>query len=684
MKYAAGCTAAAALMVGAGGAVAQTAPAPAPAASAATEGVTAYPAAFFADSQPNSAMDMLNRVPGFSFNGGDSVRGFGGAAGNVLVDGQRPTSKSDPLEDIIRRIPAGQVDRIELIRGGAPGIDMQGQSVVVNIVRRTDARGQTVFAVASGLYQDGRTTPAMRFEGSRRLSGDRQFEWSSLLYSFLDDGAGEGPRTRTNASGAIIRNSYYDETADGRGLTLSGGWRQPLAGGRLALNARAQTETFDFALEDSVFAPAPDLLTVEDEFSFTSTELGANWERPLSGRTRMELIGLQRLREEDLVSAFAEGGDDGVFESANTSGESIGRVVLRHTRSDTLSFEGGGEVAFNFLESAIAYTENGVPQVVPSANVRVEELRSEGFATGTWRPSPRLSVEAGLRLETSTITQSGDIELERSFFYPKPRLLLTWTPAAGHQLRLRAEREVGQLDFGDFVSAATFSTGTVTAGAENLEPHKVWALQATYERRFWGDAAFTVEVSHNIIQDAIDRVLVVTPGGSFEAPGNIGDGTSDQLVLTANIPLTRLGVTGGLVRGRLSWVESRVTDPTTGEERPSSGNSPFVGELHFSQDLPQHRLQWGADMFLGNVSTAYAYNRISSQEVETWYTLYAEYKPQPGLSLRLEAQNLGGRNLIREQDVFSGPRNTSGLLYRDRRDQNFDPFIYFRLRKTWG
>ena len=53
-------------------------------------GVTPYVAAFFAAAQPNSAMDMIARIPGFSFDGGSGVRGYGGAAGNVLIDGQRP------------------------------------------------------------------------------------------------------------------------------------------------------------------------------------------------------------------------------------------------------------------------------------------------------------------------------------------------------------------------------------------------------------------------------------------------------------------------------------------------------------------------------------------------------------------------------------------------------------------
>ncbi len=41
---------------------------------------------------------------------------------------------------------------------------------------------------------------------------------------------------------------------------------------------------------------------------------------------------------------------------------------------------------------------------------------------GTWRPIKQLSLEAGLRYERSTITQSGQTDRERTFNYPKPRI----------------------------------------------------------------------------------------------------------------------------------------------------------------------------------------------------------------------------------------------------------------------
>ena len=87
--------------------------------------VEGYAPVFFAGSQPSSALDMVGLVPGFRLlEGNATVRGYSGGVGNVLIDGQPPASKQDTLGDILKRIPADSVDRIELVHPGAAGIDM--------------------------------------------------------------------------------------------------------------------------------------------------------------------------------------------------------------------------------------------------------------------------------------------------------------------------------------------------------------------------------------------------------------------------------------------------------------------------------------------------------------------------------------------------------------------------------
>ena len=75
-----------------------------------------YDAAFFTQYNPQTALDMVRQVPGFTLDGGDDRRGFSGAVGNLLIDGVRPSTKSQGVEGILSRVPSNQVVRIEVLR----------------------------------------------------------------------------------------------------------------------------------------------------------------------------------------------------------------------------------------------------------------------------------------------------------------------------------------------------------------------------------------------------------------------------------------------------------------------------------------------------------------------------------------------------------------------------------------
>lgn len=60
--------------------------------------------AFFATYAPVTALDMVRRIPGFSIDQREGRRGFGENAGNVLIDGDRPSTKSDDIATILSRI----------------------------------------------------------------------------------------------------------------------------------------------------------------------------------------------------------------------------------------------------------------------------------------------------------------------------------------------------------------------------------------------------------------------------------------------------------------------------------------------------------------------------------------------------------------------------------------------------
>jgi hypothetical protein len=664
-------------------AVAQPLAQPPPTGAEAGQGITSYPASFFASSQPNTAFDMVAKLPGFAFDVGATVRGFVGAAGNVLVDGERPASKGDTLDEVLRRIPASSVLRIDVIRGGAPGIDMQGKTVLANVIRRGDAGAKLTVAAAGMRAYDGRLGGVLRLEGSDRV-GATAFEGSLLLAKGFDDGTGDGPRVTRDGSGAVILNAAEKGDADALTYKATGAVETPVWGGKLRVDTSLQINPYDSLTDDRLTVPSGEQLEHYHQEQ-DAAEVGLRYDHPLGARASVETYLLQQFGKNRTFDDFMAAGTTADFALRKDSGESIARSTFKFAASPALSLEGGAEGDFNWLQTHTLFSQNGAPVILPAANVRVTELRGEAFASATWRARPTLTLEAGLRMEASQIASTGDVVSSKTLYFPKPRAIATWSPDASDQVRLRVEREVDQLNFDDFAaSAASLNTGTVHAGNPNLTPGQDWVFEAAYDRRFWGAGDATLTYRHFLLSDVIDRVPVFDPAGTFDAPGNIGGGTKDELAVTFTVPIDKLGIANGVLTGQSTWRRSRVRDPTTGEMRAISALHHIDAEAHFSQGLTRWKSTWGFDLYREWREVYYRFNEIDNNRLKSYLTLFFEYKPTPSLSFRAELDNAGARGYKLSRQVFNGPRNTSGVAFTDVRDLEFGRILYFRVRKTFG
>ncbi|MFN3228917.1 MAG: TonB-dependent receptor plug domain-containing protein [Asticcacaulis sp.] len=640
--------------------------------------VLRFSAAYFRDAQPATAQDMISRLPGFTFKDSNDVRGFAGAAGNVLINGKRPATKSASLSAQLQSIPAADVVEITLIRGGAPGIDMQGQPVIANVIRKTSA--QTYGAAEGQLNYNGdnHVSGRVAIEGTRR-SGDETLEGRLSAYRFRADFTGSGERQRFAPDGRLISAVPYASEAGGRGLFGRMRWERPLAGGQLNLNGQVSHEISDFEFREN---RAPQQRLNQDDTKTTPTELGLQWTRTLTPQTELELIALQRYETSETTSDLTSPTLKALFKENTTRNETIGRTILRFAPSATLRLEGGGEMALNWRDDKKSYAENGKAIALPSANVRVEELRGEVFAQASWQARPDLSIEAALRVERSTLKQSGDQSLEKTFVYPKPRLQVNWALQGGHQLRLRTEREVGQLSFGDFSSTVQFSNNTVTAGNANLEPYKRWAYELAYEKRFWNAGALVLTYTHYDITDVTDRVPIIGPDFAYDAPGNIGDGWFNRLNVDLTLPMSNLGLKGAQLNFIGNYYRSEVTDPVTKQPRRISGLGGTTYEIRFVQDLPALKSKWGWSMASPARETSYRVTEVSHHRRDAWLQAYAEYNPTPDWRVRLTAVNLLSRQRFTDRMIYSGPRNTSALLERNLRFEGQNPGLQLLVRRA--
>jgi hypothetical protein len=657
------------------------------------EGVISYTPADFAAARPNTALDMINRLPGFVFDGGDNVRGFAGAAGNVLIDGQRPTIKTDTLSDTLARITIDQVERIDLVRGGAPGIDMQGRTVIANVIRKKVDSFQQVLSLQGFVFaQTGHTLPGWNYQATRR-SGDHQFDFQIARGVSYDDSVGLGWRYTLDVPTGIVTTDRLETEGDGPVHSIRGNYKGPVLGGTLAVNGLLSTD--EFKNEQHYYNPATD-----ERFTSRGAndrgEIGINYTRDLTPNLEMEALVLGKLAQgvgddSGFCAGFCDVDGDGLSDGDQSqfvnveaeAGEYIGRGVLRYAHSPELSFEGGGEVAFNYRDQQVGLTANGTVVPLPAADVLVEEIRGEAFVQGTWRPTSQWSLEAGVRVEESTITQSGSTDLERSFNYPKPRVLATWSLTDEDQIRVRIEREVGQLNFRDFSSNVSLNSSVVTTGSTDLRPDQRWVYEAAFEKRFWENGAAVLTLRHEDIEDVIDQ----RPFPDAEdivafGPGNIGDGTNDVVDLSLTVPLKPIGLDGGEIKTTGVWQNSEVTDPLTGVKRRISGQRPQTLNVNFRQDLPAQKLTFGLGWFGGWEEDYYRRNDVQSLRLKNFYSSFVEWKPTTGFTLRAEINNFDPYRFYINRFIYDGESRAVGDLVTIEQEQRKSQVIG-RLSARW-
>lgn len=651
-------------------------PAAAEAVAAAAGNVVPYPAGFYDQFRPAHARDMIERTPGFTINHGRSGRGLSGAAGNVLIDGERSASKAVSLDQLLQRIPATAVERIEVIRGGAPGVDMQGHAVLANVVRKPGATSSLVAQVLGKVYRSGFEAFVAQAEGGRRI-GALDLEGQAQARRDLFGDSGGGSIVRRRAGAATPEEGALELRGVSRFYEVNGAAEHRGGYGRLRLNAAGEHEIV--TRRDEV---RPDGLAVEradQRVRKDGLELGGEFEGDLFGAADLQIVGLQRLGWETVQASSLTGSGVSISEKDVSDGEWVLRSVVRRELGGGGSLEAGAEGAFNFLDASSALSQNGAAVELPSANVRVEERRSEVFAATSVRPTATLTLAGALRVETSTIRQTGGAEREKTLTFAKPQATASWE-AGSWQTRVRAERIVGQLNFDDFAASSDLGLGTVNVGNAELEPERSWLFEAAVERRFWGNGAITLTLSHAEVDHVVDLIPI---DGRFDAPGNIGSGRRRQARLSLTAPLDRLGLTDAQLRLNGTWRASQVDDPVTGEARRISHERPFEGHLFLSKSVPGLQSSLAFEASMGFRETAYRINEVRTTEETPTLRAYWDWTPRPDLLFRFQYENLTDRRRVRERTGFAGPRSLGPVNLQEQRVVKLGPSTMVRVRKMF-
>ena len=669
---------------------------PAPTVAANASRVTTYGTAFFAQFAPRTALDIARRVPGFTLDlGNTDTRGFAGAAGNVVINGARPSSKAESLEANLTRIPASRVIRVEVGPGDLYGSEYAGKSQVLNVLLSTDA------GVDANLTSSGRRW----FTGyvNTDVSGSALIKRGSSTIN-LSAGTGrnrqleEGTDTITNFSTGAQRefrrktNSYFNKDPYG-----SASWALERApDNAFRFNARWAPSRFDLEQTNRVTAGGgqrDDGLI--QHYRNPVIELGGDVTRPLAGGA-LKIVGLATRRKRDNFDTYLlRSGllDDGAtivggFEQTQKAkqSETIARTTWTHSDIAGFSVEAGLEGVLNTLDSTVEYSEieadgSRTRIDLPIDQATVKEKRGEAFINIGKNLSPVLRIDGGVAFELSKLTVTGDTEAERSLKFLKPNIAIDWKPADGWHSRLSIRRTVAQLNFYDFISVAELSADRVNAGNAELLPQRTWEVRLTTDKRILGDGLIKLDIGLDQISLLQDQIL--TEDG-FSAPGNIGTGKRRFITLDVDAPLGRFGLSGTRLKLNGTLQSTRVHDPISDKTRNFSD---FFPDWQWSVELRRDAgaLSYGFALNDRDKFSFFRANEIDSMKNGGIYgTAFIEYRTSPRTSITLDVDNLFSTKGLRERLLYDPNRTRPDPAWREFRERNRHPNIGLTFKQSFG
>jgi hypothetical protein len=635
-----------------------------------------YAPDYFRQFQASSAMDMATRLPGFVFDGGNPSRG---AAGNVLINGKRPTSKTDSLNDVLGRIPAAAVERIDVINGGAGGIDMQGHATVANFIIKPIDLVSSSLTVSNFVMADGGWQPGL--DGNYNLKrGDKSINLTLGWRRSPDTGQGLGQRNTQYAD----REQPAELSLAGSGMTenktVKLNYAQELLDGEISWNGAYNPWIYQSLSRQEAQTTA---LATNDN-SGRTVEQGLAYTRDLWTGASMDLKALYRTSEFSGDSAYAANGATSHSVTENSASEQVLAGQLTWQALDGVVVRGGVERVVNANDSASTWQANAQAPVQPGVGAWVQESRVEGQLSSAWQVDSSLSAEAGVKLAHSSLSTSASQGDAKAYNYPKPRLRLALSPLPALQLRLRLEREISQVNFGD--NAAYFGMGDKTLRADypDLVPAKTWLCEGALEYRFWDRGAAILSYTQAHISDAIDRMPIRTAAATYDAAGNIGDASADSVTGMLNLPTDNWSLPQGLLKLSTTWRSSTVTDPTTQTARRLSGEQPLSWRVEFSQDLPQQRTAWGFSVDNGWSNDSWQVAERDTSSGSGWARAYVNYRPSSNMMLTLELNNLSSRSITYDRLHYAGgDRYASNVDFFEHNITRTQPYAMLKLRRDW-
>ena len=672
-----------------------------------------YDSEYFKAYNPVSAEDMLKRIPGtegltqgFGFHQDGERRGLRSNTDQVLINGKRLTGKQVKSSVFLSNLPAKSVKRIELITGNVRELDTEVGSRVINVVLKENAgTGSGVVEAGVLAWHNGQKRPMTSLSYSGDLNG------ISYTSSFLMRPWVSPVDIRdvfTTPTGGVLFREEEEQRQKQVQFIGRGSLSYNTAKGNVSINGLIDRLPVNKQYISDLFSDPSDSFlsstgtTVDDlegknnkwEISgdityninksiklttlFVYSDLISN-RNNTNFETDKKKVKTILLATEDLLQL---GGDN----RDKSETEKILRTTLDFKVSKNHEIELGAEGAINSLAKTIDFYNvvNGSQINIPIINgdQEITEDRIEIFSTHSWKPINGMEIETGIAAEYSSLDQVGsDVSSSRSLKFIKPSLSIFYNLDNNSQIYFSSLRDVGQLDFDDFIATVNREDDEILAGNPTLVPQKSWDFELGGEYRLpQGSGVINGRAFYSIVNDIEDLIPL---GFGDSQPGNLGTGRDYGFQVETSIRFGRFTKFDAVLSGSALLRRSRVTDLFTGIKRSFGNQSKYKFTLEGRHDVKSLGLVYGFDIVKNGPTIESDFDEFDNKSSTANIRVYFEKTLVDGLLIRVFWANATSQKNYRERVIFSPSQLSGNIVQIQSREFKRQGLYGFRFRSVF-
>lgn len=612
--------------------------------------------------------EVLGKLPGVdagtpSSDGTVALRSRGMARDSVqvLVDGERASSNSRHALMIISRMPAGELESVEIMKGATAEFGSSTPVTINLVTNRAKRKDSLDFKIAAGARDD---EPVAQLSLTKSGSSG-PWSWSIPLSLSQNRSPIEKTLERQNTT-AGTRILWQNDQENGRS-TFSEEYFAP------KLNWKEGKSSF--SIWPMLFRAQGDRKTLLERTQYAdpvnatglTTVLERNDHEESRYRiNRLRLEGETRVSETKLSGrlTLANGNKDTDIQRDSFAVSSM-EAYRRRENEVNAAFRvdrGWGEhyssLGLEYVTLDRKEEQTYAGSFVDSAVFRAAEKQSTLWLQDEWAVTQSITLTTGLRGESIWLEADSSSQRHGGI---SPSVAARW--AIDSQWVLRSSLGTGiKTPKLDEISSAPIRATSVNSplepdlrGNPTLNPEKNLSLELGLEH-YWPNETAVLGVNAYVrdTQDFIERRPVLESARWVERPYNEGDARHWGIELDGKLKMDAIGLSGGAFRSHLTLPHATVDDVRLGITRSAREVPRYIWSLGYDQSLP--KLSSSAGFLLqqtGATKTDVSSEQWAETRTRSILDAYWVRKVDKTVNLRLSLQNILGEDTRRTVRAYS-------------------------------